>query len=146
MRAWRQTIRLPLGPTPPLVAEIYADHDVARAIVGGLRARRHVVTITTDLGLQQASDDVQLLTAAERGWLFITHNRNDFTLLRRAWRRWSSAWGVEPRPRHHGILILPQGVAHPDVAREVHRFLRRRLPLANELYDWNPPNDWVRIE
>ena len=122
------------------MAEIYADHNVAKEIIAGLRARRHVVTITTDLGLQRATDEVQF---AQREWLLITHNRKDFTLLHLAWRRWSREWAVNPQ--HHGILILPQTVAHPNVALEVHRFLRRGLPLQNELYDWQPPDGWVRI-
>jgi hypothetical protein len=49
---------------------------------------------------------VQLLNAAQRGLIFVTHNRTDFELLHDAWRLWSTVWNVPPA--HAGILIIRQ--------------------------------------
>ena len=118
------------------MADLYADHNVARPIVFLLRALGHVVTSTQDMGLARATDDVQLLMAAQRGWIVLTHNRRDFVLLDDAWRRWSGAWGVAPR--HPGIVVAPQEWPHARVAGEVDAFLRSTPPLENELYTWQP--------
>jgi len=89
------------------VAAFYTDHNVARAVAELLRVAGHVAVTARDLGLEEASDDEQLLTAAQHDRIFVTHNESDFILLHDAWQRWSATWGVPAQ--HAGILIIPQG-------------------------------------
>jgi hypothetical protein len=46
----------------------YFDHNVSRVLAGSLRSQGFGVTTAQQLGLEQATDAKQFLTAVERGW------------------------------------------------------------------------------
>ena len=86
------------------MARLYADEDIASKVVSGLRYRGHDIQSTTQLHRERATDGDQILYATSRGRIFLTHNRNDFFLLRDAWVRWSAALGGWQA--HGSILVL----------------------------------------
>ncbi len=75
-------------------------------------------------------DPDQLLFAVQHGWTFVTHNREDYKLLHRAW----TVWGMHPP--HAGILVLEQLTAPEPLATAIDEFLRASPSLTNELYLW----------
>jgi hypothetical protein len=119
------------------VAAFYLDNDVSLELALLLRARGHDVTSTRDLGAFRAGDVDQLLTAVRNGWVLLTHNRRDFTLLHDAWRVWPRAFNLS-LPAHRGILALDP--APPLVlAQEVFALVSRVSPplWADELLWWH---------
>ena len=124
------------------MADLYADHNIALPLVRLLRNRHHAVIAARDIGLDHARDDLHLLTAAERGWVLVTHDKADFELLHDAWRRWSQAWQVGRQ--HAGILVVPHW-APGQMAQEIDAFLQSGPPLANALYrrQSRPDGQWV---
>jgi hypothetical protein len=126
------------------VARLYLDHDVSLALAPLLRLVGHEARTAQELGLAQATDDEQLLTAAQQGRIFLTHNRKDYVLLNDAWSRWPRAWGV-PAPAHAGILVLDHR-PEPELATAVDAFLTTTpaVPLASALYWWRYRAGWHR--
>jgi hypothetical protein len=124
------------------VAELYADRNIRGDVRLSLRALGHVVTTTDDLRLERATDDVQLLTAAERGWILLTNNERDFVLLHDAWHLWSAAWGVAPQ--HAGIVIPKQGWSMERATTELGRLLETGVSFTNALYQWHGALGWFR--
>jgi predicted nuclease of predicted toxin-antitoxin system len=122
------------------VASFYTDHDVALQVALLLRQIGHTAITARDLGLERAGDDEHLLTAAQRGWILVTHNRQHFLLLHDAWRRWLRVFGVSTV--HAGILIPPHGFPSQTV-QLLHDFLTSGLPLSNELYVWRSSSGWT---
>ncbi len=113
------------------MARFYLDHNVSLHLVPALIALGHDAATARDLGLTGADDDMHLTTASDDGRILVTHDRQDFVLLHRAWHRWSRRWGVTAA--HAGILVIPQAprLPLPDAARELDR--AAGWPLANEL-------------
>jgi hypothetical protein len=133
------------------MASLCLDNDMATRVAGMLRAAGHQAVTARDLGLARASDAELLLIAAQRGWTFVTHNADDFTLLDDGWRRWSTAWGVTAH--HAGILLLPQatpaerarGRLDPvELAQHLIDLLDSGQPGSNELWQWQRAASWVR--
>jgi hypothetical protein len=122
------------------VASFYTDHDVALQLAMLLRQHGHMAFTARDIGLERAGDHEHLLTAAQRGWILVTHNRQDFFLLHDAWRRWFPVFNVSAV--HAGILVLPHGLPSQTVQR-LEDFLLSGLPLSNELYVWRPMSGWT---
>ena len=122
----------------------YLDHNVSGRIRDSLRAFGHLVVTTREVRLERAADGAQLLTAAQRGLTFVTHDRDDFILLHDAWRRWAHAWGVTER--HAGILIMAQDpvVTVRQIADAIDEFMRSGTTVANEHYLWTPAGNWWR--
>jgi hypothetical protein len=79
----------------------------------------------------------------DRGWIVLTHNRADFTMLHDAWHLWAHAWRVNPK--HAGIIVLEQvdPSRHAEVATLTHELCKQAL-LLNTLFDWKPTTGWVR--
>ena len=92
--------------------------------------------------MERAGDEQHLSQAAGSGWILITHNARDFTLLHGAWRRWSREWGM--MARHAGILVLIPPVAPSRAAQEIAALLESGRLLHNELYIWRQHTGWVR--
>jgi hypothetical protein len=101
----------------------------------------HVAVRTRELRLDRADDAAQLLTAAQRGWVFVTHNGRDFKLLHTAWRLW-------PAPlQHAGVLVIPQHRwSAPETAERLDRFVNSGAVLTNELYEWTATRGWMPVE
>lgn len=106
-----------------------------------LQQAGHAVRTAGQIGLATASDDRQLLTAAQQRWVFITHNAQHFRLLHDAWRLWSQAWNVTPE--HAGVLVI-RPMPPMELTREISALLASGYPLVNQLYEWQPVSGWVR--
>jgi Domain of unknown function (DUF5615) len=126
------------------VAALYLDNDVAQAVVALLQARGHAAVTARQLGLYQAADAVHLLTAAEHGWIFVTHNTKDYVMLHEAWLRWTAAWQVTAK--HAGILSIPQSPLLPldRAVDELCAFITSGRSLPNEMYRLPPADAWHR--
>lgn len=120
--------------------ELYADHNISRVTKQLLRAARFAVHDTAGIGGARARDDAQLLIAAERSLVLLTHNRKDFELLHDAWLR----WGVQQQ--HAGILIPPQEWPPQRCAAAIASFLAAAPELANHLYTFDKGRGWVLRE
>ena len=125
------------------MAAFYTDHNVGAPLVQLLRGSGHDVVTAYDVGLPGAYDEQHLLVAARAGRTLITHNRDDFLLLHRAWQLWSGEWQV--RAQHAGVLIIRQTLTFARMAQEIEVVLGFGVPLANRLYDWRPSTGWVSI-
>lgn len=128
------------------MAAFYLDENVSLGLERLLHQRGHACTTTHGERRLGSPDSHQLLYAATRGWVLVTHNRGDFRLLHDAWHLWSDAWHVSPQ--HAGILVLepvPNQTA-ADVADLIQDIVARRdVSLINALYDWGPNTGWVRF-
>lgn len=126
------------------MAAFYCDEDVSVALVPLLRDRGHAATDTRTERRKGSPDPHQLLYAAERGWVFLTHNREDYRLLHDAWLLWSHRWGVAPA--HNGILVLDQTLNPAVNAELVHALIRTVTePMHNSMYTWTPTRGWRRF-
>jgi hypothetical protein len=128
--------------TPP--AEFYVDHMVARRIVWLLRALGYLAVTTAELGRDRAKDPDQLLYAAQRNWIVLTHNRNDFEMLHEAWIRWSEAWNIEPV--HSSILVTPPHLTARDTVANIEAIATSNQPITNQLYRYDlTTGTWARF-
>ena len=66
------------------MAALYLDEDVSQDLPAFLIASEHDVISAYSMNLRSVTDDRQLLEAAHRGRVFVTHNRKDFRLLHSA--------------------------------------------------------------
>ncbi len=109
-----------------------------------LQEAGHSAICARELGLESAGDQVQLLTAAQRRCVLVTHNAKDFALLHDAWRLWSATWQVTAI--HAGLLIIPQApIWLPDrAAQELVDLVDAGVQFANELYSWHTRRGWLR--
>lgn len=129
------------------VAAFYTDNDVALSVVDLLTAAGHLAVCARELRLEGASDDEQLLVAAQQIRTFVTHNERDFVLLHDAWQRWTRAWEITVE--HSGILILPQGTRYgalwdaERITRAILDCVARCPPIGNQLLRWKQGN-WQR--
>jgi uncharacterized protein with PIN domain len=87
------------------VARLYLDSDVSRWLALPLRATGHDAITAHAVGLRNAADEEQLLFAAQEARVLLTHNRDDFAMLHRAWLAWPAALRVAA-PAHSGVLVL----------------------------------------
>lgn len=101
------------------MGRFHFDHNVSCQTAELLRTAGHNGVTARALGLEEADDDVHLLTASRDDRIFVTHNGHDFILLHYAWRRWARCRHIA-QP-HAGILVVSQ-VPHlspVEAAREV---------------------------
>jgi Domain of unknown function (DUF5615) len=95
------------GPIPGPVG-IYLDENVSSRMVPLLSTRGIAVLHARSMLPEQTSDHLHLAFAARSRRVLLTHDEKDFRLLHHAWQDWGTEWGIEPRPVHHGILVIPQ--------------------------------------
>lgn len=128
------------------MADLLLDHNVSRAYVAVLARRGHRARIARDERLDRVEDGAILLYAAEHRWIVVTHDRDDFWLLHRAWHRWVAAWKVTPAPRHAGILVLPQRqhLSYEQLASRVAEFLADHPDCSNQFHEWTVLRGWTR--
>ncbi|MEA2530910.1 MAG: hypothetical protein QOG89_2554, partial [Thermomicrobiales bacterium] len=81
----------------------------------------------------------QLLTAARRGWLLITHDQTHDRVLHDAWFRWGAAWGVPQS--HSGIVVLPHG-SPSFVDQLLVASVATFSDFTNKLFEWRPTGGW----
>jgi hypothetical protein len=125
------------------MAIIYADENVSSLLSDLLRSYGHVVYATYDEGRSTATDGSELLYAADRGWIVLTHNRADFLMLHDAWHLWSHSWNV--RPEHAGIIVLEpvQSPLQAEIATLVHEICEQNA-LTNMIFVWKRATGWER--
>lgn len=125
------------------MATFYTDENVSSQLNDALHALGHTIFATFDEGRSGATDSNQLLYAAERGWIILTHNRADFILLQDAWHLWARAWHVEPK--HTGIVVVePTHASHyPEMAVLINDIQQQNM-LTNTLFAWKRTTGWVR--
>ena len=124
---------------------LYLDENVAVELAATLRRYGHSVSSAADERRLGASDAHQLLYAAQRNWVIVTHNRYDFHLLHTAWLLWSDAWRTPQQ--HAGILIIDQSRRFDSMAyaRLIADFVATpEAQLDGALYDWKPARGWLR--
>jgi hypothetical protein len=128
------------------VARLCLDENVAADVGVILESQGHDgLSIVSAPALRRIGDyDVRRIAARE-GRMLVTHNAGDFTLLHRAWRRWSGDGGVTVS--HAGILVLLHKlrVAPAEIASHIGELLATGWPLGNELYLFKgAQGGWVR--
>ncbi len=125
------------------MAIFYADENVSSLLSTALHAHGHTVFATFDEGRAGATDGSQLLYAADREWIILTHNRADFIMLHDAWHLWARAWHVESE--HAGIVVLEpvRSPRHAEIAALIHDVCQRH-PLTNTLFAWQRTTGWER--
>jgi hypothetical protein len=121
------------------MVDVYVDSDVSTHHAGILIAHGHSARTARDEDRESARDPEQLLLAAQRGWVLITHNKKDFRLLHDAWQDWSVAWRVARN--HSGIFILEQ-VPVTVFAPAVLALLDSGAQFTNRLYEWSRAHGW----
>lgn len=126
------------------MANFYLDHNVSNALGPLLRLRGHSTVSAREIGRERGDDAEHLFIAARQQRIMVTHDRDDFTLLHRAWLRWSAGWQVSVN--HPGILIIPQpprlSVAQSD--REIASLLIHQPMMVNVLFVWTTSAGWIR--
>jgi len=129
------------------LADFESDEDVSEGLVDPLEDLGHDVLTARNLLAKGIKDPAQLSLATALGRIFVTHNGDDYVMLQFAWRRWANEWDVQPRPRHAGILIIPQSPQLPtaQAAREIDAVVRQQPDLANRVYAWRPRRGWERL-
>lgn len=132
------------------MADFYWDEGTSIPFAGLMEPLGHDVVIARTFHPQRTSDHVHLATATRLGRILVTHNRDDFLLLHRAWRDWFNEWGPSPPPIHTGIIILPQP-PHLDsqgAAAILDRFVRTERPsagIANRIFEWRRVGGWREL-
>jgi hypothetical protein len=127
------------------MAAFLLDENVPAMLRPALRAAGHDVVDPRELDRRKFPDEALLLEAARAGRVLVTHNRNDFAMLQRAWRSWPPSWGVSPLPAHAGILVLPQPprATLADMVQAIHALLTGGAPLENSFWRWSTTAGWV---
>jgi len=121
------------------VAIFYADENVSLALNDALRTYGHEVFTTRDERRLGAADSGQLLYAAERGWIVLTHNQGRF---RPAPRRLASlgacvAYRTRTRRDHRprtSSAAAPHGTCHAG-SRPLQSVSGREYPFRLEACD-----------
>jgi predicted nuclease of predicted toxin-antitoxin system len=99
-----------------LFIELYLDEDVSVLVAELLRARGFTVQTTQEAGRKNAGDEEQLEYAAGQRKALLTHNRDDFARLARAY--------FDAGRKHYGVIIA--------VRRPPHEIVRRLLTILNQ--------------
>lgn len=130
----------------PIVARFLLDADVNPDLAFLLRPNGHDVLLTNEASRHNATDDEQLLLATDLGCILITHDKTDYLLLVRLWRRLAERWGVSPEP-HASILVLPQSkvVPYQRSASEVDMILASRDDLSGRILRFDTRWGWEEI-
>lgn len=109
-----------------------------------LRLRGHSTVRAREIGRERGDDAEHLFIAAHERRVIVTHDRDDFTLLHRAWLRWSAGWHISAS--HSGILIIPQPprLTVAQSAQEIHALVARQPNpiIANALFVWTTSAGW----
>jgi hypothetical protein len=125
------------------LAAILLDENVSARLVPLLRRRGHECISATEIGFSRAKDPGLLLWSATAEHIVVTHDEDDFAMLHRAWRLWSTAWNVDAV--HAGIIAVPQSPAWPydRTAQEIDQLVRERGQLTNQFFKYRLPDGWL---
>ncbi|MGI8854739.1 MAG: DUF5615 family PIN-like protein [Thermomicrobiales bacterium] len=127
------------------MADFYLDHNVSNHLATLLRHRGHIVMSARQIGQERGDDAEHLFIAAQEQSIVVTHDRDDFTLLHRAWVRWQAGWNIAAS--HSGIIVIPQPprltVSQSD--REINELLARQPVITDALFVWTTGTGWARM-
>lgn len=117
------------------VANYFLDADVGDGLADLLAPKGHPTVTTKQASRLNAFDDEQLLIATDLGRLLITHDKDDFLLLHRAWRSFARRWGVQPEA-HAEIIVVPQRREVPYIrtAAEIDTLIRGEKDLRGRFF------------
>jgi len=123
------------------MASFYLDHNVARRVAVLLRVDGFSAVTTRELGNERSDDVSQLLAAASRECILITHD-DDFRRIHRDWA--SRPVALHPFGSHSGILLIP---AFPiwnteRAVSEIETILEQKPVLPGALYEWTR-DGWI---
>ena len=85
---------------------LFADEQISKAVILGLRQRGVDVLSTPDAGREGLADESHLVFARENGYVLLTQDR-DFPTL------------AATVPDHLGIIYAPQSMSIGDIIRGV---------------------------
>jgi hypothetical protein len=130
------------------MADLYLDENVSRRMMTALATHGHRAMHARDLLPDGTSDHIHFGISARVGWPLVTHNRDDFALLHRAWRDWPAFWTLANLPLHAGILLLPQPpILTPAAAASAVDALILAVGgvggLKGRLYTWSSGVGWL---
>ncbi|MFN8591767.1 MAG: DUF5615 family PIN-like protein [Thermomicrobiales bacterium] len=126
------------------------DENVTHRLASLLRSYGWSADSAKELGRLGLSDVQALLSAADDGRTFITHNSRDFRALHEAWVTWRQRWLTEAErqtgvpvglSRHGGILIVPPLPIY-DLAGIIMDFATATDPPADRLFAWSAARNW----
>lgn len=126
------------------MTDFYLDHNASSGLARLLRLRGHSVVSVREIRKERADDAEHLFTAAQQRRIVITHDREDFTLLHRAWLRWSAGWQISAS--HAGVLIIPQPprLTVTQSEQEIASLLADQPIMTNALFVWTSSAGWTR--
>jgi predicted nuclease of predicted toxin-antitoxin system len=93
-----------------LFVALYLDEDIDVLLADLLRSREYDVLTTQEAGQIRKSDPEQLAFAVSQGRAIVTHNRDDFAELARAY--------AEAGQEHFGIILAIRRSPY-DIARRL---------------------------
>jgi hypothetical protein len=112
---------------------IYLDECMDRNLVQPLRRRGFAVTHALLEGQRGIDDEEQLIYAAARGWVLLSHNKKHFQQCHHDWQ--------EAGRLHPGILIVPHkgktGLVELRIAMVLTWVQQEQIPLAGCLWLWH---------
>jgi uncharacterized protein DUF5615 len=116
---------------------LYADEDISKAIVDGLRAE-HDIVFVTETKHREHSDAWHLMQATLEGRVLLTFNHTDYKFLHRVW---TSAFNFDIDKRTHGgILTATRTVTAEAWLPALQRVFGGR-DLAGRLHLWHEKTD-----
>jgi DNA-binding transcriptional MerR regulator len=100
---------------------LYFDEDSARrSLITQLRTRGADVVAAQDVGMEERTDEEQLIWAVSNSRALYSFNRGDFCRLHKAWL-------TEARP-HAGIILSRQDLSIGEQMRRLLRLINKRTP------------------
>jgi hypothetical protein len=131
------------------VRAFYLDENVTERLADAL-ADLGFDAISANRRHKGLNDAAQLLTAASLGRILVTTNTSDYLLLHRAWTSWSTAWGLDPVPKHAGILLMhtAPGYNYRRMADEIAGLMRDDNAteiFSNRAFAWNANTRWHEV-
>lgn len=116
---------------------LYLDDDSANGhLVQLLPKEGHHVVIPADIGYSGSKDARHFIRAISQGWVFLTHNHDDFELLHEL--------VILVGGHHPGILAVrkdndPRDMKPRDIVRAIRNLEAAGAPIADQL---NVLNHW----
>jgi hypothetical protein len=123
------------------VADFYLDQNAPPGIAAPLRQQGHTAVTARDLGMQHAAGADHLLRAWRDRRILVSRDL-DYRELQLAWLRWPAAWKMPTASPHQGILVILSDWPTAVAATELDRFVGRRRPLHNRLYQYVAGQGW----
>lgn len=128
------------------MVRFYLDENVTERLADALISLG-IDAISANRGHKGLDDATQLLIATDLSRALVTNNTADYLLLHRAWIVWSTAWNLDPVPRHAGIMLIhsASGYDYKRIASEIKAFaddIEAWGEIENRAFAWNATSGW----